>query len=124
MIRRPPRSTRTDTLFPYTTLCRSGPFRRVHREIVGGRGKLYAARKLMRHFLNLSDAGGDAVAAMLADAIDRKAARAGWPKGRADADAPPAGHVLAMIFKKQSTSTTASLDRAIHQLCGPAMVMA
>src|SRR3546814_17488100 len=25
MIRRPPRSTRTDTLFPYTTLCRSEP---------------------------------------------------------------------------------------------------
>src|SRR3546814_17001829 len=25
MIRRPPRSTRTDTLFPYTTLCRSRP---------------------------------------------------------------------------------------------------
>src|SRR3546814_11922562 len=25
MIRRPPRSTRTDTLFPYTTLCRSPP---------------------------------------------------------------------------------------------------
>src|SRR3546814_17699766 len=24
MIRRPPRTTRTDTLFPYTTLCRSG----------------------------------------------------------------------------------------------------
>src|SRR3546814_2809438 len=27
MIRRPPRSTRTDTLFPYTTLFRSGRFR-------------------------------------------------------------------------------------------------
>src|SRR3546814_2174117 len=27
MIRRPPRSTRTDTLFPYTTLFRSGGFR-------------------------------------------------------------------------------------------------
>src|SRR3546814_6243743 len=27
MIRRPPRSTRTDTLFPYTTLFRSRPFR-------------------------------------------------------------------------------------------------
>src|SRR3546814_12555609 len=26
MIRRPPRSTRTDTLFPYTTLFRSGGF--------------------------------------------------------------------------------------------------
>src|SRR3546814_10444749 len=30
MIRRPPRSTRTDTLFPYTTL-----FRSVHREDLG-----------------------------------------------------------------------------------------
>src|SRR3546814_7283494 len=28
MIRRPPRSTRTDTLFPYTTLFRSHPLRR------------------------------------------------------------------------------------------------
>src|SRR3546814_16042116 len=33
MIRRPPRSTRTDTLFPYTTLFRSGaPALRVLRE--------------------------------------------------------------------------------------------
>src|SRR3546814_6991864 len=30
MIRRPPRSTRTDTLFPYTTLFRSLPIRRAH----------------------------------------------------------------------------------------------
>src|SRR3546814_15111891 len=28
MLRRPPRSTRTDTLFPYTTLFRSDPFLR------------------------------------------------------------------------------------------------
>src|SRR3546814_15619499 len=32
MIRRPPRSTRTDTLFPYTTLCRSD-INRTRREI-------------------------------------------------------------------------------------------
>src|SRR3546814_6841264 len=31
MIRRPPRSTRTDTLFPYTTLFRSHPSRTSHR---------------------------------------------------------------------------------------------
>src|SRR3546814_1759283 len=31
MIRRPPRSTRTDTLFPYTTLFRSPDLRPVHR---------------------------------------------------------------------------------------------
>src|SRR3546814_15631179 len=30
MIRRPPRSTRTDTLFPYTTLCRSVDDSEVH----------------------------------------------------------------------------------------------
>lgn len=77
----------------------------------------------MRHFLNLSDAGGDAIAAMLADAIDRKAARAGWPKGKVDADAPLAGHVLAMVFEKNSTRTRASFDIAIRQLGGTSMIM-
>src|SRR3546814_12432739 len=38
MIRRPPRSTRTDTLFPYTTLFRSLKLRRI--------GKIDAARQL------------------------------------------------------------------------------
>ena len=71
-----------------------------------------------RHFLNLSDAGPDGIAAMLADALDRKAARAGWPKGRADADAPLAGHVLAMVFEKNSTRTRFSFDAAIRQLGG------
>ena len=77
----------------------------------------------MRHFLNLSDAGGDAVAAMLADAIDRKAAREGWPKGKPDADAPLAGHVLAMVFEKNSTRTRASFDIAMRQLGGTSMIM-
>jgi ornithine carbamoyltransferase len=77
----------------------------------------------MRHFLNLSDAGADGIAAMLADAIDRKAARAGWPKGRADADAPLAGHTLAMVFEKNSTRTRVSFDMAIRQLGGSSIVM-
>ncbi|MBB3695477.1 ornithine carbamoyltransferase [Sphingomonas sp. BK580] len=77
----------------------------------------------MRHFLSLSDAGGDAIAAMLADALERKQARAGWPNGRADADAPLAGRVLAMIFEKNSTRTRVSFDMAIRQLGGQSIVM-
>ncbi|WP_277980372.1 ornithine carbamoyltransferase [Sphingomonas phyllosphaerae] len=77
----------------------------------------------MRHFLSLSDAGGDAIAAMLADALERKQARAGWAKGRADADAPLAGRVLAMIFEKNSTRTRVSFDMAIRQLGGQSIVM-
>src|SRR3546814_6113181 len=40
-IRRPPRSTRTDTLFPYTTL-----FRSVHVRVVMGNPTIQATRRL------------------------------------------------------------------------------
>ncbi|MEO5707607.1 MAG: ornithine carbamoyltransferase [Alteraurantiacibacter sp.] len=76
-----------------------------------------------RHFLDLSDAGADAVAAMIGDAISRKAARRGWPKGKPDADAPLAGRILAMVFEKNSTRTRVSFDVAIRQLGGTPLVL-
>src|SRR3546814_9764619 len=43
MIRRPPRSTRTDTLFPYTALFRSGNL--LLTPLVGADGEVYAMSK-------------------------------------------------------------------------------
>lgn len=78
---------------------------------------------MTRHFLNLADAGGDAIAAMIADAIDRKAARSGFPMGKHDPDAPLEDHILAMIFEKSSTRTRVSFDVGIRQLGGSSIVM-
>src|SRR3546814_20861216 len=46
MIRRPPRSTRTDTLFPYTTLFRSGGY---------GNGRRAATTPCVRRRRNLAE---------------------------------------------------------------------
>src|SRR3546814_7317487 len=44
MIRRPPRSTRTDTLFPYTTLFRSAPNRACYVPVGHGGSDMFAEK--------------------------------------------------------------------------------
>jgi ornithine carbamoyltransferase len=77
----------------------------------------------LRHFLTLGDAGQEGIGAILGEAMARKDARSGWPKGKVDADAPLAGVTLAMIFEKNSTRTRLSFDQAIRQLGGNALLL-
>src|SRR3546814_1475180 len=53
MTRRPPRSTRTDTLFPYTTLFRSGRCERDERRTIDLKDK-YALKPRLFHLLHCS----------------------------------------------------------------------
>ena len=75
-----------------------------------------------RHFLDIWPLDGSTLRAMLDDAQRRKAARAGWPQGRVDADAPGRDRTLAMIFQKNSTRTRFSFDAAIRQLGGASVI--
>ena len=77
---------------------------------------------MVRHFLDLYRLTPDDLRSILDDARDRKAARAGWPKGKVDADAPARDRVLAMIFEKNSTRTRFSFDAGIRQLGGDAII--
>src|SRR3546814_14807811 len=73
MIRRPPRSTRTDTLFPYTTL-----FRSLVVQAQAGEGALiaYAGEVRARHEPELGFRIGGKIIARAVDVGDRVAAGA------------------------------------------------
>lgn len=77
----------------------------------------------MRNFIDLWPLPASELRAILDEARRRKAARKGASRGRIDADAPLAGHTLAMIFEKNSTRTRVSFDMAIRQLGGSSVVL-
>ena len=73
---------------------------------------------MAKHFLSLADIPASELRAILDEAHKRKKARASWPKGKVDADAPMDGRTLALIFEKSSTRTRFSFDMGMRQLGG------
>src|SRR3546814_16827161 len=102
MIRRPPRSTRTDTLFPYTTLFRSQPVRMSNqtqqliddeiRQIVEG-GPAKAKTVLTEHLAQLHPLAGALLEYETLSGAEITKLIAGADLRRADNDAgaPPVG---------------------------------
>src|SRR3546814_13060670 len=84
MILRPPRSTRTDTLFPYTTLFRSGR--------AAGRGAEEVRTDLESQVRCFHLAGRSEADARHTLPFDQLALHRGPAHGRGDAPADPAGH--------------------------------
>ena len=76
-----------------------------------------------KHFIDIADADTATLAAIVAEARQRKATRRGLPHGASDPDRPLEGNVLALIFDKHSTRTRISFDVAMRQLGGTTMMM-
>src|SRR3546814_2233511 len=64
MIRRPPRSTRTDTLFPYTTLFRSEAAIALRRKVLEGCDPVAERRKARKVVPNFEKAARDCYEAL------------------------------------------------------------
>lgn len=77
----------------------------------------------MRHFLDIAAVDSASLRAMIEASRAMKMARAGLPRGTADAERPMAGRMLAMIFEKPSTRTRVSFDMAMRQLGGETMLL-
>ena len=76
-----------------------------------------------RHFLDLDALAPSDLRSILDEAMRRKQARVGLPKGAPDADAPLVDHALAMLFEKSSTRTRVSFDVGMRQLGGSTLVL-
>src|SRR3546814_2539631 len=105
MIRRPPRSTRTDTLFPYTTLFRSA------LDAAAYSGALVQARALnMLAYINRAHVGHQLAMAHLVT-LGSWASLGGAQASQLKSGNPP-GYLIAMLFGPDHGAAYAAASRA------------
>ena len=77
----------------------------------------------MTHFLDINKTEPSSLRAILDQALEMKAARAGRPKGTRDDTQPLDGRIVALIFEKPSTRTRVSFDVGVRQMGGETLVL-
>ncbi len=77
----------------------------------------------VRHFIDLDALAPDTLRSILDASARLKSARKGLPQGMRDKGAPLDGHMLAMIFEKNSTRTRVSFDVGMRQLGGETLIL-
>jgi len=82
-----------------------------------------ATTKPIRHFLDIDVLAPETLRAILDESARIKATRKGLPQAAVDDGAPLNGHMLAMIFEKNSTRTRVSFDVGMRQLGGETLVL-
>src|SRR3546814_17672349 len=111
MIRRPPRSTRTDTLFPYTTL-----FRSVLREAL-----TEDARKARSEGADLQQRFADTLGQRLAELTQRKEQRIGEMRTTLESQLQKLKADNAQTLEQMRTTVAAKLQSTPHtRPTGPA----
>src|SRR3546814_9978878 len=119
MLRRPPRSTRTDTLFPYTTLFRSIERSRERRRPIGTKSVALRGQHLVNKMGRMFIAGGVVfLAAALFGLIIQPLGGVGVRVGRAHGcstvtNAQLAGRLL-LVIKRYSKRAVIIIRSDIH----------
>src|SRR3546814_14555262 len=112
MIRRPPRSTRTDTLFPYTTLFRSQPGPHLH-----ARGDAGTASGRVRHHAGRRVDGADAGRSPATAPGSRLSGRLAAGTPAATISTHPTGNIMARILiVDDSPSQLMGISRIVEKL--------
>src|SRR3546814_12586504 len=113
MIRRPPRSTRTDTLFPYTTLFRSLGIGRAHFGDQGRHGPVYERLGGAEDVRVAHGATHDAAENMAPPLVGRQHAVGDKEAGGAEVIGAPAVARLARAGRFSAGELAAGLDTGL-----------